>query len=160
MMKPASVRSFAIACGSWASLGFVLAMFLFLTSIPAGVSVCIASGPFGGEEKVEFATAPEGIRITGSLCGGMVLSSTKAGARRLTADDTPGYRPSLRTSGIGLPSYEAGWFNLNNRKKALLFVTDWSRTILIPANEGYKLIRSPAQPDTLLHALREPTRVG
>ena len=55
-------------------------------------------------------------------------------AASLGSNDTPGYWPKLRTWGTGLPNYQAGWFLLQNGEKALLFVTDWSRTVAVSTN--------------------------
>ena len=59
----------------------------------------------------------------------------------------PGLRTSARTNGIGLPNYQAGWFRLNNREKALVFVTDWSRSVIVPTTEDYTLLANPEDPD-------------
>ena len=43
----------------------------------------------------------------------------------------------LRTNGIGLPHYLAGWFRLCNGTKALMFVTDRRNVVLIPTTLGF-----------------------
>ena len=82
------------------------------------------------------------------------------GTRRLTVDDTPGIYPNRRTNGIGLPDYLAGWFRLNDGRSALLFVTDWSRTIAVPTTAGYDLVLSPDAPDALVAMVKAPAAAG
>ena len=63
-------------------------------------------------------------------------------------------RTTVRTNGIGLPSYSAGWFRLANGGKAMLMVTDASRVIVLPFVDGETLIASVEDPDTALAQLR------
>jgi hypothetical protein len=106
-----------------------------------------------GPEKVRLEIGEAGLRIAGSRYGQVIAHADTTFARRLTANDTPGYWPKLRTWGTGLPNYQAGWFQLQNGEKALLFVTDWSRTVVVPTSDGYMLIVSPEDPDGFLTAL-------
>jgi len=45
------------------------------------------------------------------------------------------YAVSHRTSGMHLPGIMLGWMRLKNKEKALAFVTDNSRVVLIPTKE-------------------------
>jgi len=63
-------------------------------------------------------------------------------------------QPTLRTNGIGLPGYAAGWFRLRKGEKALLFVTDPSRVVYLPTREGYSVLLSVAEPERFIEALR------
>jgi len=45
------------------------------------------------------------------------------------------YRVTLRTNGIGLPGYLAGWTKLHNGHKALVYITDRTKVALIPTKE-------------------------
>jgi hypothetical protein len=42
---------------------------------------------------------------------------------------------------------------LHGRGKGLLFLTDRSRTVYVPTTDGYALLISPADPESLLAAL-------
>lgn len=150
-MEPES-HVFPIARGSSATLWFVGGLIAFVAAIPV-LLVVVSYWPWSGR----FLVSPAGLKIEGSGYGRDVpMSKLRVSeARRLTALDTPAYWPSWRTGGIGLPSYQAGWFQLNNQMKALLFVTDWSRSVMVPTEEGYTLVLSPDDPDRFLEALRE-----
>jgi hypothetical protein len=63
-------------------------------------------------------------------------------------------QPTLRTNGIGMPGYAAGWFRLRKGEKALLFVTDPSRVVYLPTREGYSLLLSVTEPERFIEALR------
>jgi hypothetical protein len=45
------------------------------------------------------------------------------------------YAISIRTNGIGLPNFHAGWMKLNNGKKALVFLTDKENVVLLPTKD-------------------------
>jgi hypothetical protein len=143
---------FPIARGSSATGWFICGLLAFLVAIPLLI-VVVSCWPWSGR----FLVSPEGLKIEGSSYGREfampVLRISEA--RRLSAQDTSGYRPAWRTNGIGLPSYQAGWFQLKNQRKALLFVTDWSRSVIVPTEEGFTLLLSPDEPEEFLAALRE-----
>jgi hypothetical protein len=63
-------------------------------------------------------------------------------------------RPTLRTNGIGLPGYQAGWFRLGERGRGLLFVTDPSRVVALPTRDGFTLLLSVQEPAAFLEAIR------
>lgn len=63
------------------------------------------------------------------------------------------FRPRLRANGIGLPGYQAGWFTLANGKDGLLFVSDRTRVVAIPAR-SYTLLLSIAEPEAFLESAR------
>jgi hypothetical protein len=64
-------------------------------------------------------------------------------------------QPTLRTNGIGLPGYRAGWFRLRQPGKGLLFVTDRSKVVAIPTRLGYTLILSVSDPHAFLERVRQ-----
>jgi hypothetical protein len=105
-------------------------------------------------ENVALEVQKDGLRITGSVHGRSIAYPETTFARRLTANDTPAYWSKVRTNGIRLPNYKPGWFRLQNGEKALLFVTDWSKTVGVPTDEGYVLIASPDDPEGFLTAIQ------
>jgi hypothetical protein len=108
--------------------------------------------------QVWFEVTPAGLTIRGSIYGRTVPTAQIRldGTRRLTTNDTPGIYPKWRTNGTGARDYSAGWFKLNDGRKALLFVTDWSRTIVVPTTAGYDMVLSPEEPDALVAAIASP----
>ena len=63
-------------------------------------------------------------------------------------------RPALRTNGVGLPGYQAGWFKLRNGQKALLYLTTRNEVVYLPTNDGYTLLLSVIDPSAFLTSLR------
>ena len=55
--------------------------------------------------------------------------------KTINLDENPEYNISLRTNGIRIPNVTLGWMRLNNRQKALVFVTDRTSVILIPTKD-------------------------
>jgi hypothetical protein len=45
------------------------------------------------------------------------------------------YRITARTNGIGLPGYWVGWMILHNNHKALTYITDRTKVVLIPTKD-------------------------
>jgi hypothetical protein len=105
---------------------------------------------------VRFETSSGGLKIAGGLYGRTIpreaLRIDAAKLIDLTRDREYGLR--MRTNGVGLPGYSAGWFKLNNNSKALAFITDKRRVLYLPTTEGYVLLLSVSDADGLLTALR------
>ena len=76
-----------------------------------------------------------------------------AGAQVLSLDERSDVRTVMRTNGIGLPGYAAGWFKLASGRKALLGVTS-GPVLYIPTSEGYSVLLSVKHPDVALQKLR------
>ena len=101
--------------------------------------------------QVHFEVSPTGLRITGpygrSIPAGSLLVERAA---PVDLKESREYGPTMRTNGIGLPGYGAGWFRLRNGEKALLFLTDASSVVYLPTTEGYSLLLSVAEPESFL----------
>jgi len=107
-------------------------------------------------QRTRFELSSEGLSIRGSLYGRTLpwaaLRVNDARVVDLTQDRE--LRPTLRTNGVGLPGYQAGWFSLGSSGRGLLFLSDRTRALAVPTTEGYTLLISPRDPDALLAALR------
>jgi hypothetical protein len=103
--------------------------------------------------KIELVVSDAGLQISGSMYGRLISHPDGTSARKWVPSDEPGYQPVSRTNGIGLPNYRGGWFRLANGSKALVFLTDESRSVLVPTNEEYTLLTSPQDPDGFISAL-------
>ncbi len=55
------------------------------------------------------------------------------------------YAPRLRTNGIGLPGFRAGWFRLRTNEKALVLLTDPFGVTYLPTRDGYALLISTTE---------------
>jgi Bacterial PH domain len=104
-----------------------------------------------------FEVSPEGLRIRSAVYGRFVpaASLVPADAREINLGRDSDHRIALKTNGIGLPGYKAGWFRLGDGEKALVFVTDSSRVVYVPTRDGYSLLLSPAEPETFISSLKE-----
>ena len=141
-ISPASGNAFWTLGPVVLLLGGLLALFLY----------------FGYSARhVAFEVSPEGIRIRGGIYGRFVpaaaLIPDQAKEINLTIDSA--HRPGIRTNGIGLPGYQAGWFRLGDGEKALCFLTDRTQAVYIPTREGYSLLLSPAEPRAFLASLQQ-----
>ncbi|MBI1925278.1 hypothetical protein HYR99_13635 [Candidatus Poribacteria bacterium] len=106
---------------------------------------------------VKFEVSPEGFRISGDLYGRQIplKSLILDRAKSVDLNRDKDYQLKRRTNGTGLPGYRAGWFKLRNGEKCLVFVTDKRRVLYLPTRQGYSVLLSVKEPDSLLDALRE-----
>ena len=111
--------------------------------------------------STRFELKPDGLAIRGTLYGRTipwsVLRTDEAVAVDLGA--RADLRPTLRTNGLGLPGYRAGWFRLR-AGRGLLFVTDPARVVAVPTSDGYTLLLSVPEPDRFVAALKDAADDG
>jgi hypothetical protein len=133
------------------SLLFLAAAVLLLAAVLALLAYVAYSA-----RSTRFEVSPDGLRIAGDLYRRTIpIEQLRLDeARVLDLGREEGLRPRFRTFGTGLPGYRSGWYRLRNRQKALLYVTDPGRVVYIPTTEGYALMLSVVQPDSMLAALR------
>ena len=75
-------------------------------------------------------------------------------ARIAMLGDQPDARPRVKLLGVRLPGYRAGWFLMRDGSRAFL-ITTAGRSLRLPVRDAAALLLTPAQPDTLLAALRD-----
>jgi len=61
--------------------------------------------------------------------------------------------PRWRTNGMRVPGFQAGWFRLVNKEKALVLITDPRHVTCLPTTAGFMLLVSATG---LIDALNEP----
>jgi hypothetical protein len=110
--------------------------------------------------SASFEVSTEGLRLRGDWYGRLIPADrlVVAGARRVDLADTPEMQPARRTMGTSFSGYQAGWFRLRNRERALLYLTDRSKAVYVPTTDDYVVLLSPSDPDRFLSALKTLTR--
>jgi Bacterial PH domain len=106
---------------------------------------------------LRFEVRPKELRISGDPLYGRTIPLTDldmSAARAIDLATSSDYRLSWRTNGVGLPHFKSGWFRLAGGGKALVFIGDPHRTVVIPHREGYSLMVSPSDPEAFLNSLR------
>ena len=112
---------------------------------------------FFSPRLIRFEVSPEGLAIRGDPFYGRTIPISRLEmdkARALDLMSAPDYKPARRTNGTGMPGHQAGWFRLRNGEKALVFVGDPTRVVLIPVRDAYSLLVSVGEADQFLSALR------
>lgn len=105
--------------------------------------------------NVHFEVSPQGIRISGAMYGRTIpASEIMPGAKAVDLNEDRELALSMRTNGVGLPGYRAGWFRLRNGEKALAFVTDMRRVTYFRTKQGYSVLLSVEHPQHLADAIR------
>ena len=150
-MTDGDVQRFQIASGSWAKTRGAKAAIVAVLAIPVALALFfLPRGP------VTFEVSTEGLRIKGDPHGRLVRYDDLKldGARSLDRAAEPAFALTRRADGIGLPHYQSGWFDTRGAGKALVFVADWSRAVVVPTKLGYTLILSPENPGYLIDYLK------
>jgi hypothetical protein len=144
-------RVFPIAPAGPAAAGVVLCIIAFVLCLALLFAWILHS-----LRAVTFEVSPVGVSIRGGMYGRVVpaadLRPQDARIVDLAVDGS--YAPRVRTNGVGLPGYLAGWFRLKNGEKALLFLTRRSRAVYVPTTRGYSMLLSPEDAEGFTEALR------
>lgn len=64
-------------------------------------------------------------------------------------------KPTLRTLGMALPGFKAGWYRMRKGGNGFYLLTAQRRVLWLPARDGSDLLLSLEQPQVLLQRLRE-----
>ncbi|HJU69815.1 MAG TPA: PH domain-containing protein [Gemmatimonadaceae bacterium] len=146
------MESFAIVPGPARGLWGFFALILLILLIVAAVLLATVRGA----RLSRFELSDAGLRLRGDLYGRLIPSdSLRGGAARIVdLANTPDLQPRWRTMGTAFPGYRAGWFRLRNGERALVYLTETSRTIYLPTRAGYSVMLTPQQPERFLERLR------
>jgi hypothetical protein len=108
-----------------------------------------------------YVVSPAGLRIEGAY--GRTLPTRElvvADARWVDFAQEPDLRPASRTNGVGMPGYLAGWARLRGGERALAYLTDPQRVVMVPTRSGYVFLASVTDPEAFLAALAAPRGVS
>lgn len=76
-------------------------------------------------------------------------------ARIVDLDERTELRPVLKTFGMALPGFQAGWFAQRDRSRSFCLITSRRRVLWLPTRTGKSLLLSLERPEALLSALRD-----
>jgi hypothetical protein len=109
--------------------------------------------------KTRFEISANGLRIRGDMWGKSFAWSEidVAKAKIVSFAVEPGLKPKWRTCGTALPGYGSGWYRLNDKSKALIFVSDNAEAVYIPTRKDFVVLLSAADNAGLLQALQQGT---
>ena len=133
--------------GVWVVQAITFLILIAITFLLLAVAVSSRSA------RVEVG--PTGLHIRSPLYGRTIAWSSILAddARVVNLKIEKQFAPSWRTNGIGLPGYAAGWFRLKNGQKALAFITDYARVVLI-STPDYAILVSVADAEALVTAVK------
>jgi len=115
---------------------------LFRSNLPSRVKVELNKG---------------GLVISRGVYGREVPSELiiKEGIKTVNLNIEREYQPIIKTSGVELPFYKEGWFRLRNGERALVYLTDLTKTVYIPTKNGYSIILSINEREKFLRLLKK-----
>ena len=135
-------------------------LFIWIFSVVMGVIILGVIGMlvmFGYQARhAQFTVNERGLNISPGLYSRFIPKENinTAGVKVINLNTDSAYKPKWRTNGAGLPGYAAGWFKLENKEKALVFVTDRSRVVYIPTSENYSVLLSVPEAEELADLLQ------
>lgn len=135
--------------------------FLWIFGIIIGIILLSAIGlfaTFGYQAKhATFALTDQGLRISPGLYGRTIPKQNinAEGVRVIDLNLEKDYQPKWRTNGAGLPGFAAGWFKLQNKEKALMFVTDRSSVVYIPTTDNYSVMLSVREAGEMVKSIQQ-----
>jgi hypothetical protein len=105
----------------------------------------------------KFILRADGLRIKSAIYGRHIPADSiiSKETRMVDLQNQEDFKPVIRTNGVGLPGYLAGWFRVRSKKKMLLFVTDKSRAVYIPTKDKYGVMLSVKEPAEFVKAIHE-----
>ncbi|HSL70213.1 MAG TPA: PH domain-containing protein [Longimicrobiales bacterium] len=109
-----------------------------------------------GSRHSTFELSGEGLRLRGDLYGRMIPAAALRGgsARLVDLRIEPGLVPRSRRFGTAVGDYRSGWFRLRNGEKALLYLTDQTRSVYVPTTAGYSVLLTPQNAELFVGRLR------
>ncbi len=134
--------------------------FIWIFSVVIGViliGVIVLFSLIGYQSRhAVFTVSEEGLRISPGLYSRFIPKENinTNEVRLVNLDIETAYKPKWRTNGAGLPGYKAGWYKLQNKEKALLFVTDRSSVVYIPTTDNYSVMLSVKNADEFVDLLQ------
>ena len=132
----------------WWLVVIILAVMALVTGIMVKTAL--------GASRSTFEVSSAGLRIRGDLYGRLIpASQLRGGAARVV--DLRMERdlvPVSRRAGTATAGYRSGWFRLANGEKALLYLTDPSRSVYIPTTAGYSVLVTPQRPEEFVSRVR------
>ncbi|HEY7396125.1 MAG TPA: PH domain-containing protein [Gemmatimonadaceae bacterium] len=132
-----------------------LAIPAVLVLVALTVAMAILLKSMSGARSSTFEVSPEGLRIRGDIYGRLIpTGQLVADSARRVDISTGDFRPVLRVGGTAVPGYRSGWFRLANGSRALLYVTDPAKVVLVPTRDDYSLLLSVTETDRFVAQVR------
>jgi len=147
------MRSFALVPAGPAAMWVLVPALVTLALVAVPLAWLAVSARHGGSVDV----SSDGIRLNVPVYGRRIPAGSleTSHARVVDLATARELRPRLRTNGVGLPGYRAGWFQLQDGENALVSVTSQWNVLYLPTSDGYVLLLSAADPGGLLAAIRQ-----
>lgn len=122
---------------------------------------CIAAGLVAGLGTWQLVSVRMRIDATSIVLGGgfyrvsVPLDRLGAGEE---IERVRNYTLGIRTNGISMPGLSLGWFHVPGRGRTFAAITDPEKVVSIPTQDGYTVLVSPDDPDSVVDRLRRRER--
>jgi hypothetical protein len=145
-------QSFSIAPAGAGPLMLLAVIAVILVGVVGGVGRSVLAS-----RTARFEVSDRGLDIRGDWWGRSIPRELMrvSEARVVNLREERDLQPVSRRFGTGLPGYASGWFRLRNGERALVYLTNQSRVVVVPTDLDYTVLLSPSNPDGLVAALRK-----
>ncbi|TWI07332.1 PH domain-containing protein [Aerolutibacter ruishenii] len=136
---------------SAADRGAAMPAFAFAVVIVGAV----AAFTFWGLGRRQVLLDERGLQVKAAMFSHRVGAADLdvARARIVDLDERTELKPVLKTFGMSLPGFHAGWFMLRDRSGGFCLLTSRRRVLWLPTRSGKSLLLSLERPEALLDAL-------
>jgi hypothetical protein len=133
-----------------------LVLFVLIAAVLLGVAGGVGRSVLASR-MARFEITDRALDLKGDWWGREIPHASLRGSEARVVDlrEERDLQPVSRRFGTGLPGYASGWFRLRNGERALVYLTNQRRVVLVPTDLGYTVMLSPTDPEGLVRALRE-----
>lgn len=121
-----------------------------LVLLAVWVALAIAAKRHRVEVEDGMVTVVAGWHRSRLGLGELRLDEARVGA----LDEHPEWRPWLKSNGMAVPGFRAGWFRTRGFQRVFACITDGERVLWIPTARKHALLLQAARPQELLARLR------
>lgn len=148
-------KAFGIIPATSGALTFLWIFGTIIGIILIGVIGLFASFAFQAKHTT-FTLTDQGLRIGPGLYGRTIPKQNinTEGVRVIDLNLERDYQLKWKTNGAGLPGFSEGWFKLQNKEKALVFVTDRSSVVYIPTTGNYSVMLSVRDANEMVESIQ------
>lgn len=132
-----------------------MVLFTLIALVLAGVGIGVGRSVLASR-GAKFEVSARGLALQGDWWGREIpRAAIRADEVRIAnLGEERDLQPVSRRFGTGLPGYAGGWFRLRNGQRALVYLTNQRRVVVVPTQLDYVVLVSPANPEGLVAALQ------
>jgi hypothetical protein len=149
-------KVFGIVPANSSTLTFIWIFSIVMAVVIFGVIALFATYGYQARHAT-FSLTDQGLHIGPGFYSRTIPKGNinAEGVREVNLNLEKDYQPKWKTNGSNLPGFSSGWFKLQNKEKALIFITDRSSVVYIPTSDNYSVLLSVRDAANMVEAIRQ-----